>query len=181
MSGSTAVYGLRWQDLLDPPDGPNLGKHLAEDVEDELVRIDAVLDKNKYIVEVNASATQNVGTTFVALVLDTEVTDLWAMHAPASNTRLVAPIAGRYQIDAQWVTGSQSSGLNDTHIRANGSVEHWRQRRSSMNLATNYMNVSGTVVLAAAGYVEIMAACSSVTVATITPFARATMRYVGPV
>lgn len=41
MAGSTAVYALRWQDLLDPPDGPNLGKHLAEDVEDELIRIDA--------------------------------------------------------------------------------------------------------------------------------------------
>lgn len=58
MSGTTAVYALRWQDLLDPPHGPNLGKNLAEDVEDELVRIDAditALDTDSGLVNVTAA------------------------------------------------------------------------------------------------------------------------------
>lgn len=37
---STPTYGLRYQDLSEPPDGASLGKNLAEDVEAELLRID---------------------------------------------------------------------------------------------------------------------------------------------
>jgi len=40
MPGTTPVYGLRYQELSDPPNGPNLGQHLALDVEAQLVRLD---------------------------------------------------------------------------------------------------------------------------------------------
>ena len=38
---ATAVYALRYQALTDAPNGATLGQNLAEDVETELVRIDA--------------------------------------------------------------------------------------------------------------------------------------------
>lgn len=37
---TTPIYGLPYQSLTDPPDGPNLGEDLALAVEDELARID---------------------------------------------------------------------------------------------------------------------------------------------
>lgn len=40
--GATSIYGLRYQDLGSSPDGADLGKDLAEDVEAELDRIDDV-------------------------------------------------------------------------------------------------------------------------------------------
>jgi hypothetical protein len=48
MAGTTPVYGLRYQELSDPPHGPNLGQQLALDVEDELVRLDGLLDASDY-------------------------------------------------------------------------------------------------------------------------------------
>lgn len=41
--GTTQTYGLRYQELTDPPDGAAVGQDLAEDVETELVRVDADL------------------------------------------------------------------------------------------------------------------------------------------
>ena len=41
MAGTTPVYGLRYAELVDPPDGAALGKNLADDVEAELERVDA--------------------------------------------------------------------------------------------------------------------------------------------
>lgn len=41
MAGTTSVYGLRYQTLGDSPDGASLGEDLADDVETELIRIDA--------------------------------------------------------------------------------------------------------------------------------------------
>lgn len=43
MAGITPTYGLRYPELVDPPDGAALGKNLADDVEAELVRVDASL------------------------------------------------------------------------------------------------------------------------------------------
>ena len=40
--GATSIYGLRYHDLGNTPDGADLGKDLAEDVEAELDRIDDV-------------------------------------------------------------------------------------------------------------------------------------------
>jgi hypothetical protein len=40
--GTTPTYGLRYEDLGDPPDGAALGQHLAEDVEAQLTRMDTV-------------------------------------------------------------------------------------------------------------------------------------------
>lgn len=40
MAGTTPTYGLRYPELVDPPDGAALGKNLADDVEAELARID---------------------------------------------------------------------------------------------------------------------------------------------
>lgn len=37
----TPIYALRYQALTDPPNGASLSEMLAEDVEDELIRIDA--------------------------------------------------------------------------------------------------------------------------------------------
>jgi hypothetical protein len=39
--GATGVYGLRYPEVGDPPNGPDQIKNLAEDTEDEFVRIDA--------------------------------------------------------------------------------------------------------------------------------------------
>lgn len=41
MAGTTPIYGFPYQELGDPPHGPNLGKQLAEEVEVELQRVDA--------------------------------------------------------------------------------------------------------------------------------------------
>jgi hypothetical protein len=43
MPGTTATYGLPYQELTDAPDGPALGQNLAEAVEAELERIDAAV------------------------------------------------------------------------------------------------------------------------------------------
>jgi len=43
MAGTTPTYGLRYPELVDPPDGEALGKNLADDVEAELERIDAAM------------------------------------------------------------------------------------------------------------------------------------------
>lgn len=43
MADATPVYGLRYQELGDAPDGPSLGEDLATDVETELIRIDAAV------------------------------------------------------------------------------------------------------------------------------------------
>ena len=40
---TTPIYGLRYQELSDTPDGAALGRDLAEDVEAQLVRVDNVL------------------------------------------------------------------------------------------------------------------------------------------
>lgn len=46
MPDQTPIYGLRFQELNDPPDGPSLGEDLALDVEDELQRIDSNVSSN---------------------------------------------------------------------------------------------------------------------------------------
>lgn len=172
---TTPIYGFRYQILADTPHGPNLGKHLAEDVEAELEK------REKYLVEVTASALQNVGPAAEAITFNTEVTDLQGMHDIGTPSRLIAPIAGRYRVDGQWVTGSQSSGINDTWIRPNGSGTLHNRRLPSLNGANNFMHVSGTVVLAALEYVEIMGVWTGGAIDTVSPFARACMYYVGPV
>jgi hypothetical protein len=43
---TTPVYGLRYQALTDPPNGSSLSEMLAEDVEEELVRVDAAAALN---------------------------------------------------------------------------------------------------------------------------------------
>lgn len=40
---TTPIYGLRYQELSDTPDGAALGQNLAEDIEAQLQRIDAIL------------------------------------------------------------------------------------------------------------------------------------------
>lgn len=172
---TTPIYGLRYQILANSPHGPNLGRHLAEDVEAQLDRME------KYVVEVTASALQNVGPAAEAITFSTVVTDLQNMFAIGTPSRLIAPIAGRYQVDGEWYTGAQSAGSCDTWLRLNGSGEIHKRRNASLTAANNFPNVSATVVLAALGYVELMGVCTGGAVDTTTPFARACMRYVGPV
>lgn len=46
MPDQTPIYGLRFQELNDPPNGAKLGRELAFDVEDELSRIDGDVSTN---------------------------------------------------------------------------------------------------------------------------------------
>lgn len=170
---TTPIYGFRFPVLSDPPDGPDLGENLGLDIESELSR------REKYVVEVSNSATQSVNGT--ALTFNTEATDLQNMRNPANPTRLVAPIAGRYHIKGAWYTGAMASGVVDTYIRVNGVTDHWRRRYPGLAGANNYPDVEGDVVLDALDYVEIFGAWSTGAISTISPFARAVMRYVGRV
>jgi hypothetical protein len=170
---TTPIYGLRYPTMSDLPDGPDLGEDLATDVEAELDRME------KYYVEVSNSVTQSVNGT--ALTFNTEITDNEDMRDPATPTRLIAPISGRYLIKGAWYTGSMTGGgVVDTYIRENGVTQHWRTRLPGFIGANNYPNVIGEVVLSASEYVEIIGAWSEGAIATISPFARATMRYLGP-
>lgn len=54
---STPIYGLRYQELGDPPDGPALGKNLAEDVESVVNGIDERLQTTESDVAALQSAT----------------------------------------------------------------------------------------------------------------------------
>ena len=54
---STPIYGLRYQELGDPPDGPALGKNLAEDVESVVNGIDERLQTTEADVTALQSAT----------------------------------------------------------------------------------------------------------------------------
>ena len=57
---STPIYGLRYQELGDPPDGPALGKNLAEDVEDVVNGIDQRLQTTETDVAALQSATAHI-------------------------------------------------------------------------------------------------------------------------
>ncbi|MEU3452191.1 hypothetical protein ABZ671_00910 [Micromonospora sp. NPDC006766] len=63
--GTTPTYGLRYQDVTDPPNGPLLGRNLAEDVEAQIKRIDAAKppqSRRAYSVTTQT----NIGTADVA-------------------------------------------------------------------------------------------------------------------
>jgi hypothetical protein len=64
VADQTPVYGLRYQELSDPPDGADLGENLALDVESELVRIEQRITTNQNDI---ADAQADIATNAVAI------------------------------------------------------------------------------------------------------------------
>lgn len=94
MPGATPTYGLRYQNLGDPPHGPNLGQNLAEDVEAALAA---------------AEATAAAATAALAAALD------------AAEAALAASIAG---IGGTWTTYNPSWSTSGTQpVIGNGSLK----------------------------------------------------------
>lgn len=69
MPDTTPIYGLRYQELGDAPNGASLGEDLATDVETELVRIDAniaAITGLTHTVGSSTAAFTSTSTSFVA-------------------------------------------------------------------------------------------------------------------
>lgn len=65
---TTPVYGLPYQTLTDPPHGPDLGRLLAEAIEDELARIDAQDGPRGYVT--SAERTTDITATTTEILAD---------------------------------------------------------------------------------------------------------------
>lgn len=99
MAGTTPTYGLRYAELVDPPDGAALGKNLADDVEAELERIDtAAADLDSRVGELEGAWSDYGGTVGGVTVGDATLTT----RSQESN--------GTVRVRASITGGSTSSG-----------------------------------------------------------------------
>lgn len=133
-------------------------------------------------IEVSNSAVFNIGTALTSLTWDTNAVGDATMHSTVSNTsRLVAPRTGRYQVDCWIGTGAQSAGNFEIRFRKDGATDFGADRRAANTGSNNYISLSYSTVLAAAGYAEVRAFSSGAAINTIAAETKATMRYIGPV
>ncbi|GAB3812065.1 hypothetical protein [Kribbella italica] len=128
MPGSTPIYGFRWQELGDAPDGPDLGKNGFEDVEAEVARIDGELDTAQAdIVSLKTAACQlrqTVAQTIPnvagrTIELDTVDVDTDGM-ADLVNDRIVIQTPGTYLITATVAYTFDADGYRRAAVYVNG-------------------------------------------------------------
>ncbi len=111
MPDTTPIYGLRFQELGDAPDGPGLGEDLALDVEAELTRIDAAI-----------AAINNLAT-----VRDDEVADeaaysgaAWIPGATPCAVAFTAPPSGAVMVHLK---ACFLSSINDKAVWIDSEVK----------------------------------------------------------
>lgn len=131
------------------------------------------------------SANYSLTTTSTALTWDVELHDPYAMHHPSTNTaRLVAPVAGLYEINFQGYNNN-TSGTGVVLGRLNGStaIPGSFSRRDGTGTAGCPLWTTFSVVLAAGDYVEIMVyhstAAGTITGGTDQGSAQVSMRRIG--
>jgi hypothetical protein len=142
-----------------------------------------VIGGTTHVIDVSNSGAFNITAANISLTWNTNDAGDATMHNTGANTsRLVAPIAGRYHVEANVATGLQSAGAFDLMLRANGAGTDFRKVRLPSNTSSNnYLAIHGCVVLAASGYVEVRAATTGGATNTVQAETRAHMRYIGPV
>lgn len=133
------------------------------------------------------NANQNVGTSEVAIVWETEISDLCGMHEPSTNpSRITVPTSGVYEITVSIYYGA-TSGFSTARARKNGStfLEGSLDRRPGDTNAGTPMKIAFTAALTAGDYVEILLKHSATTFVLngnsgteLAP--TATVRYLGP-
>lgn len=99
--------------------------------------------------------------TVTALQLDSELFDTAGLHdnAPPNNTRLTAPIAGTYHVDACVAWDPNATGLRSLQIRLNGdlaSASAASQIAPAPAVSTTQHCAGELVRLAAGDYVEMV-------------------------
>lgn len=132
------------------------------------------------------SANQNLTTTAAALTWDVEISDPAGMHSNVTNnTRIVAPVAGLYEVSAT-VFNSNTSGYGAVQARLNGTTDipGSIQRGDATGNSTLTLVTVFPIVLAANDYVEIMVlhstAAGNISGGTSLGGATVTMKRLGP-
>jgi hypothetical protein len=158
--GTTGTYGLRYQELGDAPDGPNLGKNLAEDVEAELVRMDAAaaddaarLDTLEDVpvgrAEILGFALANSTTTKLNAFTNATPAIL-AGGVTLSADGLTVPKAGLYRISlVLGITTPSQAGFAHGSIEINGSINRTVMRTEFADSSPTVNESSGLFELAA--------------------------------
>lgn len=159
----TSIYGLPYQTLTDPPNGPNLGQQLAQAVETQLQRIDNDVTalETPTLVVLRATIGQTIpNAAWTALALDTEEFDTSNWHSTSSNTsRLTPTIPCKLVVVGTAVFFTSSTGNKGVRIAKNGAPalgrqvfgppsanELWSQQAFailSFNGTTDYVEVQG--------------------------------------
>lgn len=107
--GTTPTYGLRYQELTDPPHGPDLGKNLATDVEAQIARLDALRFRaTQTLATTTASVTFSVPSNVRRLVVS------WTVRATA------AAVLGNLWMR---VNGSTAASYNTNLMRVNNTTQ----------------------------------------------------------
>lgn len=110
------------------------------------------------------SAQALTANTWVALALDTEITDTYGAHSnTTNNSRYTAQVAGWYLVGGRWTAqANASAGTRGTAINVNGSaVTGGRDTSTDAGTDVITMNFPGDLQFLNAGdYVEWMARSS---------------------
>lgn len=125
MPGSTPVYGLPYQTLTDPPNGPDLGANLAGAVETQIQRIDTELTalRNPPVAQLRQTTQQLISNgVWSPLTLQAEDIDTHNGHDNAVNpSRYVCKLAGIYLVTGAVAYSGFSSGTGWVRVAKNGT------------------------------------------------------------
>lgn len=101
MPGATPTYGFPYQQLGDPPHGPNLGEQLALAVEAALA--DAVATAAADLATAVADAAANLAAAEAALTADiADIGSTWTPYTPTWTTSGTQPVIGNGALKGIW-------------------------------------------------------------------------------
>lgn len=115
-------------------------------------------------VGVHRSGVQAITTsTLTTITWDVEEYDTDAMHSTVSNTgRLVAPVAGKYDITGRAMFATNATGFRQAQIRVNGTTVIDTDTDYGPTAAGPcYLDLGRDWVLAASDYIEMLVSQSS--------------------
>lgn len=115
---TTPIYGLPYQSLSDPPNGPTLGEDLANAVEAELQRLDT-----PPVAQLRQTVQQTISNSvWSAINFDTEDIDSHNGHSTATNpSRYTCQRAGIYLLGGAVAYSSFTSGTAWVKFAKNGT------------------------------------------------------------
>lgn len=123
-----------------------------------LTQVEGTIDLLKPSVRVGKTNAQSLpaGDSTALLFNSTEWDDL-DMHDPAVNpSRLIAPIAGEYVVNGQIAYATNTNGVRQATIRANGATLVAVTSSQPVTGLPTRLNLTGSVRLPAGGYVELL-------------------------
>lgn len=114
---TTPTYGLRYESLDDLPDGPHLGEFLAEDVEAQIVRLDAAIPFSGAVTV--ESAIDSTDRTTTSAAYTTAVT-----AANICGVVFVAPTSGRVLVHMRATVNLSANAFSFTayDIKAGNTI-----------------------------------------------------------